>query len=94
MIGSKKLGDIGEQMAERVYAEDGFQILETNFRCRSGEIDIIAEKDFCFHYLFEEFFLASEIVIEKCQIYSCLFCNVTSSSTCKSFFCKDFGCCF
>ena len=41
MIGSKKLGDIGEQMAERVYAEDGFQILETNFRCRSGEIDII-----------------------------------------------------
>ena len=51
MIGSKKLGDIGEQMAERVYAEDGFQILETNFRCRSGEIDIIAEKDFCFHFV-------------------------------------------
>jgi len=51
MIGSKKLGDIGEQMAEKVYAEDGFQILETNFRCRSGEIDIIAEKDFCFHFV-------------------------------------------
>ena len=51
MIGSKKLGDIGEQMAERVYGEDGFQILETNFRCRSGEIDIIAEKDFCFHFV-------------------------------------------
>ena len=34
-----------------MYEEDGFQILETNFRCRSGEIDIIAEKDFCFHFV-------------------------------------------
>ena len=51
MIGSKKLGDIGVQMADRVYVEDVFQILETNFRCRSGEIDIIAEKDFCFHFV-------------------------------------------
>jgi putative endonuclease len=37
-----KLGDWGEEQAERFLRKKGYVILERNFRCRLGEIDIIA----------------------------------------------------
>jgi len=40
----KELGDIGEEMARKFLKKKGYRIRETNFRCREGEIDIIAEK--------------------------------------------------
>lgn len=37
------LGQIGELAAARYLREKGYQILSANYRCRLGEIDIIAE---------------------------------------------------
>lgn len=38
-----KLGTRGEELAVRALKKNGYHILERNFRCRSGEIDIIAQ---------------------------------------------------
>ncbi len=38
------LGRKGEQMAAATLHERGYHILEHNFRCRYGEIDLIAEE--------------------------------------------------
>ncbi|MCX7625101.1 MAG: YraN family protein [Candidatus Sumerlaeaceae bacterium] len=38
-----KLGRTGEEVACQFLAAEGYRILERNFRCPAGEIDIIAE---------------------------------------------------
>lgn len=38
-------GAAGEILAARLLREKGYDILSANFRCRQGEIDIIAAKD-------------------------------------------------
>lgn len=38
-------GNVGEEMAVKYLRKKGYKILERNFRCKIGEIDIIAEKD-------------------------------------------------
>jgi putative endonuclease len=43
----KELGDIGEKLARDFLKKKGYKIRETNFRCREGEIDIIARKKDC-----------------------------------------------
>lgn len=40
--GRKKLGDWGESMAAERLAAEGYEIVERNWRCKQGEIDIIA----------------------------------------------------
>lgn len=40
----KKLGREGESLAGRYLQGQGFRILERNYRCRLGEIDLIAQK--------------------------------------------------
>ena len=40
----KKIGSIGEELAKATLEFKGYTILETNFRCKLGEIDIIAKK--------------------------------------------------
>ena len=40
----KELGAIGEKLARDFLKKKGYKIRETNFRCREGEIDIIAQK--------------------------------------------------
>ena len=43
----KAVGELGEKMALEYLQKRGYRILETNFRCREGEIDIIArDKDY------------------------------------------------
>ncbi|MBS1264207.1 MAG: hypothetical protein MAG471_00023 [Acidimicrobiaceae bacterium] len=37
------LGRWGERVAERHYRRDGYRVLARNWRCRSGEIDLILE---------------------------------------------------
>ena len=37
------LGRTGEHMAAETLIEQGYRILERNFRCRHGEIDLVAE---------------------------------------------------
>lgn len=40
--GRKKLGDWGETLAAEHLAAEGYEIIERNWRCRRGEIDIVA----------------------------------------------------
>ena len=41
-IQTKKTGDEGEEIAAKLLAEKGFEILERNYRYKKGEIDIVA----------------------------------------------------
>ena len=41
----RKLGTKVEQAVREYLIENGFEILEMNYRCRQGEIDIIAKED-------------------------------------------------
>ena len=43
----KALGDMGERWAREYLERNGYRIREINFRCREGEIDIIAEHEGC-----------------------------------------------
>lgn len=44
-IRNQELGRFGEEKAAEHLISEGCVILERNFRCRLGEIDLIAEKD-------------------------------------------------
>lgn len=41
------IGNFGEDAAAEYLKNKGYLILQRNFRCKSGEIDIIAVKDGC-----------------------------------------------
>jgi putative endonuclease len=41
------VGDYGEQLAARYLRDSGMQILDRNWRCDQGEIDIVAMDDTC-----------------------------------------------
>ena len=45
MTKHNKLGKEGELIAFMVFQRDGFTILETNWKFRKAEVDIIAQKD-------------------------------------------------
>jgi putative endonuclease len=38
-----RLGNWGEELAGRLLEERGYSILDTNYRCRYGEVDIVAQ---------------------------------------------------
>ncbi len=38
-----RLGNWGEELAGRFLEERGYSILDTNYRCRYGEVDIVAQ---------------------------------------------------
>ena len=40
----KRLGREGEELAAEYLKGNGFHLLEQNYRCRLGEVDLIAEK--------------------------------------------------
>lgn len=40
--GNKKTGELGEEIAANFLIAHGYRILEHNFRCKGGEVDIIA----------------------------------------------------
>ena len=42
-LGRASRGTTAEQLAERHLVEAGLRIVERNYRCRAGEIDLIAE---------------------------------------------------
>ncbi len=44
-MNSSTLGKCGEDFAADILEAEGCTVLERNFRCRAGEIDIIAEKN-------------------------------------------------
>jgi putative endonuclease len=46
-VNRKALGELGERWARQYLERRGYLIRETNFRCREGEIDIVAEHKGC-----------------------------------------------
>ncbi|HAY63095.1 MAG TPA: YraN family protein, partial [Ruminococcaceae bacterium] len=38
-------GRLGEQLTAEYLEEKGYEIVERNFKCRFGEIDVIAQND-------------------------------------------------
>jgi putative endonuclease len=40
----KDVGKLGEKLAQKFLKKKGYRICETNFRCQSGEIDIVAKR--------------------------------------------------
>ena len=44
MCNNNFLGDAGEDFAAKLLMLKGYRILERKYRCKAGEIDIIAEK--------------------------------------------------
>jgi putative endonuclease len=43
----QEVGKLGEKAAQRFLKKRGYRIRETGFRCRHGEIDIIAQRKDC-----------------------------------------------
>ena len=43
MLSKKQLGDLGEDISEIFLAKMGYFIIKRNYRCRLGEIDLIAK---------------------------------------------------
>ena len=42
--GNKRTGNLGEEIAANFLTARGYRILERNFRCKGGEVDIIARE--------------------------------------------------
>lgn len=42
---SKKLGEVGEKVAEEFLIKKGYTLIERNYKNKYGEIDLILEKD-------------------------------------------------
>ena len=47
----QEVGKLGEKLARKFLKKRGYHIRETNFRCREGEIDIIAQKKDCLVFI-------------------------------------------
>lgn len=47
MPSKREEGTLGEEQAAKTLKREGYRIIETNFRTRFGEIDIIAEEKGC-----------------------------------------------
>lgn len=43
-VARRRLGARGEELAASRYADEGFQVLDRNWRCRIGEIDLVLQK--------------------------------------------------
>lgn len=50
-MNNKKIGDLGEKIAKFYLQINNFEILKINYRCKFGEIDIIAKKRKYIHFI-------------------------------------------
>jgi len=50
-LNNKQFGYLGEKIGKFYLQINQFQILKCNFMCRFGEIDIIAKKNNCIHFI-------------------------------------------
>ena len=51
MAEHNEIGKIGERVASLFLVKHGFLVLDTNYRSRYGEIDIVAQKDNKLHFI-------------------------------------------
>lgn len=42
---NRQLGARGESLAEKFFQQSGYSIIDRNYHCRFGELDLVAEKD-------------------------------------------------
>jgi putative endonuclease len=47
----QQVGKLGEKAAQKFLKKRGYRIRETGFRCRRGEIDIVAQKKDCLAFV-------------------------------------------
>lgn len=47
----RRFGDRGEDLAADFFLARGYAIVGRNWRCRAGEIDLVAEKDGVLHFI-------------------------------------------
>ena len=50
-MNTRNTGNVGEALAIKYLKDQGFTIIETNFRIKLGEVDIIALKDDRVHFV-------------------------------------------
>lgn len=50
-MNNRKVGIIGEKIAENFLKQNGYIILKTNFYTKKGEIDLIAQKNNCIIFI-------------------------------------------
>lgn len=50
-MNNQQLGKLGEHTAEQYLLHKGYRILCRNFRCRAGEIDLVASKGDALHFV-------------------------------------------
>ena len=48
---NQNLGKIGETIATRYFQQKNFEIIETNFYTKWGEVDIVAKKNNVWHFI-------------------------------------------
>ncbi|MDO8519577.1 MAG: YraN family protein [Deltaproteobacteria bacterium] len=51
LFSRKKKGDLGEDLAAKYLADRGFKVLLRNFRCKGGEVDLIATRSGELHFI-------------------------------------------
>jgi putative endonuclease len=44
MMDRRQTGNLGEKLACNFLANNGYRIIETNYRCRDGEVDIVTQQ--------------------------------------------------
>lgn len=50
-MNNQQLGKLGEDTAQQYLLHKGYRILCRNYRCRAGEIDIVASKGDTLHFI-------------------------------------------
>ena len=50
-MNTRRFGIIGEKIAQGYLGKNGYEIIDTNFYTKRGEIDIIAKKDNCIVFI-------------------------------------------
>lgn len=50
-MNNRQIGTIKEQQAAAFLVKSNYEILELNYRCRQGEVDIIAQKEGQIHFV-------------------------------------------
>jgi putative endonuclease len=51
MMNRQEVGKLGEKMAQKFLKKRGYRVRETNFHCRGGEIDIVAQQRDCLVFI-------------------------------------------